>query len=153
MIAVPFDSEVHEIHEFDFVRSVRREMNDSLIFGFRHRRTGNWVLAAWVDRPHGKLLELAILGETPEGNHGAMESIRSMKRGNPEAEANKRHNREVLRHMETDWEKEEEEYNEAQKEADEQIASYYSKERRPSISVGSFGTKRRALCKGGMASC
>lgn len=104
MTAVEFNPNVHELHEFEFVRHMRREMNDKLIFGFRHRRTGNWVLAAWVSSPRGKLLELAILGPTPVGTQDIVESIRSMKRGSVEGEANKAHNRSVLSQMEKGWE-------------------------------------------------
>lgn len=127
MTAVPFNPAVHELHDFDFVRSMRREMNDPLIFGFRHRRTGNWVLAAWVSHPRGPLLELAILGPSPVGSRDVAESIRSMKRGNPEGEANKKYNRAVLRHLMEDWDEADDAMAADMAQADAEINDYVAR--------------------------
>jgi hypothetical protein len=98
---IQFRSDQHEIVEGPpVVGYLRRELNDPLIFMYKHHRTGNFMVAAWVDSPGGRMLELACAGKTPVLHEAAVRGIMLMKRGNPEGERNKRESRQALRFME-----------------------------------------------------
>jgi len=101
MYATPFDSNVHNIQETPFSRFLQIHFRDPLIFTYLHTQTKNWVVAAWIHRKFGRMLELAIMGRAPVGNQQIVHSIETMVRGNPEGERNKKQNREVLRFMES----------------------------------------------------
>lgn len=112
MFPVRFDPEVHQVQETSFSRYLQGHFRDPLIFTYRHERTGNWVVAAWVKNRWGMFLELGIMGKAPVGNRGIVESMESTVRGSPACEKQIRENRAVLANMERRYEKAEDDRNE-----------------------------------------
>lgn len=62
MIPVYVDPAVHHLQDTPFQRYIRKHMRDESLFTFRHARTGNWILAFWVNKLKGLLMELLVLG-------------------------------------------------------------------------------------------
>ena len=99
MFAVRYNPAEHEVADIPFAAYLRSHFQDPLLFTFRHRRTGNWVAAAWVKEKWGKLLELVILGPAPMGSREAVRRIEAMVRGSPGCEATKKQNLQDIRLM------------------------------------------------------
>lgn len=80
MLAIGFDVRQHTVRETAFGSFMRERLKDPLIFTYRHARTGNWMLAAWLTHPFGRMIELAVLGRNPTGTPEIVKSVDSMKR-------------------------------------------------------------------------
>ena len=78
MIPVQYDPEMHVIRPTPFSHYMQRHMEDSLIFTYQHQRTKNWVLAAWITQPYGRMLELVVLGDEPTASRGTVRRVEGM---------------------------------------------------------------------------
>lgn len=47
LIADTFDPAVHEVYEGALAKYVRSELREDDLFVYRHKGTGNWVIAIW----------------------------------------------------------------------------------------------------------
>jgi hypothetical protein len=103
MFAVPYDPDEHEVHDIPFVHHLRRELNDELLFTYKHRRTGKWTVAAWVRERWGLMQDLAFLGSSPVGNPDVLKSLQTLKRGSAQGQKNRELNRQDLQAHEKRW--------------------------------------------------
>jgi hypothetical protein len=107
MVPIQFDPELHTVADTAFGSYLRQHLKDPLLFTYHHKRTKNWVVAAWLNHPYGRMLELAILGKTPAGTRDIVRSIETMVVSNPDGERTRRENRKNLRNFDR-WADEEE---------------------------------------------
>ena len=70
MISFQFRSEEHYIPNFlELTQWLRKEFkryhNSKGLFVYQARKSGNWVVAEWRDKPGGEIEDLVIVGEDP----------------------------------------------------------------------------------------
>jgi hypothetical protein len=102
MVATKYRPDQHELVEGPpGVRHLRDRFNDPLLFMYRHKRTGNFLIAAWVDQKYGRMQELVVVGRHPVIQREHVARIARMVPGTPEFERGKKAQKHQLR----TWEK------------------------------------------------
>jgi len=103
MMPVPYDPEVHNIQATSFGNHLRNHFKDKTLFTYKHMKTGNWMVAVWRDDGKGEarergrwFAELAMLGKTPEGTPGIVDSIASIQRDTTHCQKKIAQNRHVI---------------------------------------------------------
>lgn len=98
MFPVPFEPQVHRIHEVPFSAFLRRELQDPLVFVYRHERTKKWLVAAFLDPNKRKLMELVVLDgeERPVMTSAHVRELKGMRVGDAAVD---RVNREFRHHL------------------------------------------------------
>ena len=69
---ITMNKERHEIGTPPIYHRLRREYptfdgkRDAELFTYRHKNTGNWVVALWLDKDRGRAIEVHIIGKDPD---------------------------------------------------------------------------------------
>lgn len=81
---IMYTPELHEVHEeLPFLQALRDGAKDPKLFCYRHRKTGNWIVAHWMDAPfRGKVWELINLGKEPNFSRDDLNRILLMSKNN-----------------------------------------------------------------------
>lgn len=58
----PFDPAKHIVHSTELATSLRRRLGLPGLFTYKHRDTKNWVVAYWVNKNQGWMMELTLMG-------------------------------------------------------------------------------------------